>query len=173
MSNKPCWHFMESTRNRLHRVMRLSLQAVGLATVLAMAASIAKGGVEAPETRPVLPGSGMTPPSVARQFDLRIDFASILQIADDVSAIVVGNPDIADASVVGAGILAMTGKAVGTTNIVVLGSNGGVLAELLLHVGADKPGAVTVRRAMQSSNYACTASSCWRSDGGADAVAAP
>lgn len=108
-----------------------------------------------------------------RSIKLFTDFVVLIQIPGDVATIVLGNADIADANLVSDGMLALTGHAVGTTNVVILGLQGEVLAQLLIHVGADKPGAVTVRRATMASSYACTGSSCLRIDGGPDLADGP
>lgn len=112
-------------------------------------------------------------PALPEQVAVFLDFAAVLSISGDVSTIVVGNANIADASVVATGSIAVTGKTVGTTNILLLQPDGRILSELRVQVVAQKPGTVTVRRAIQSSSYACTAASCQRSGGDADAAAAP
>lgn len=148
-------------------------------TWCAVLACLSCGGVAAaqePTLEPasmIVEASAATDVAVARQFELFIDFAVILQIEGDVSVIVLGNSEIADASVVAPGTIVLTGRAVGTTNVLVLGANGGVLSEIHIEVAGHKPGSVTVRRALLPSNYACTASSCRSSGfGSVDAVAA-
>lgn len=112
------------------------------------------------------------PPAKAPgEVEVFIDFAVILQIAGEVSAIVVGNATIADAIVVAAGTIALTGKAVGTTNVVVLRPDGMVLSDLRVQVTARTPRTVTVRRAILASSYTCTSASCQPPDGGTDAAA--
>jgi len=156
----------------LRDIARHALLAAGLVAVMCNVAAAAQAALPDRPAVPPLTASPASPPE-SRQVDLLIDFAVILQIAGDVSVIVLGNSDIADASVVAAGTIALSGKAVGTTNVVVLGADGGVLAELRVEVAAHKPGSVTVRRALLPSSYACTASSCRRLDDGAASNAAP
>lgn len=123
--------------------------------------------------------TAQTPPeqvvgaAVEQSVTLFMDFVVIVEVPGDVTTIVLGNADIADASLVSDGILALTGKAVGTTNIVILGLDGDVLAELQIQVATGKPGAVMVRRALTLSRYACTESSCLRTDADTDSVATP
>lgn len=109
-------------------------------------------------------------PGPSTALEVFLDFAMVLQITGDVAAIVVGNAAIADASVVAPGTIALTGKAVGTTNVVILQPDGVVLSEMRIQVIARKPGTVTVRRAILASSYACTSASCQRSDGGTDSA---
>jgi len=163
MPKTPC----QTSRNTAGRHLRAVAYPVLLAA--ALSGGLCNGAVAAQEVVLSLP---RLPPviapridtAVSRQVDLFVDFAVILQIAGDVSVIVLGNSEIADASVVAAGTVALTGKAAGTTNIMVLSPDGSVLSELRVQVTAHKPGTVTVRRALLPSIYACSASSCRRTD---------
>ena len=89
--------------------------------------------------------------------DLRIivDFAAILHIEGGMSVIAVGNPAIADASLVNRSTLIVTGHLAGTTNVVALDDAGRVLADVLVRVSAQKPGMVNVRRGTQVEVYSC------------------
>lgn len=122
-------------------------------------------------TRMVVPASVTIGEVVPRRVEVTIDFATILRIPGDVSAIVLGNADIADATIVAGGAIALTGKALGTTNVMIIEPDGSMIVEIEVHVGGQKPGTVTVRRAMTSSSYSCTASSCQYNGNGPESVA--
>lgn len=149
--------------------------ARGLAlAMLLLTGSIAMAHGASDKTRTTqIPPEQVVGAAVERSVTLFTDFVVIVEVPGDVTTIVLGNADIADASLVSDGILALTGKAVGTTNIVILGLDGDVLAELQIQVATGKPGAVMVRRALTLSRYACTGSSCLRTDADTDSVATP
>lgn len=160
------------TVSQIAATVPLLLQAMALVAVLCTGAAAAQDAVLAAQPLRPLPQPSFDMATVSapqvRQVDLLIDFAEILRIEGDVSVIVLGNANIADASVIAAGTIVLTGKAVGTTNVVVMRPDGGILSEFRVQVGAHKPGAVTVRRGLRPSSYACTTSSCQRADGGSD-----
>jgi len=159
-------------RTILHSAKQLvgaMMRAAALVLVTCTGAVSAQDAISVPAEPPPDAGpAGVT--SESEQVDLVIDFAVILRIAGDVSVIVLGNSDIADASIVAGGTIALTGKAVGSTNIIVLGQDGDVLSEFQVQVAAYKPGTVTVRRALSPSSYACTGSSCQLFDSGPEAA---
>lgn len=159
-------------RRGIKVIARTLVQAAGFAVVLACGPVAADNTMLKPVTlrQPIVPQDDSI---ASRQVEVFIDFAVILQIPGDVSTVVVGNSAIADASVIAAGTIALTGKSVGTTNIVLLQPDGRILTEVRVQVVADKPGTVTVRRAIMPSIYSCTPAACQRSDGGTDSGASP
>jgi hypothetical protein len=70
--------------------------------------------------------------------------------------IVIGNPLIADASAPGpGGVIVVTAKSFGRTNIIFADANGNAIAERWLIVGAATHGVVTVTRGMARQTYTC------------------
>ena len=86
---------------------------------------------------------------------LVLDQAKVMKLpAGGISSLVLGNPLIADAVIGRGGILILTGKSFGKTNLIFLNASGDVIAERQLVVrGAS--GVVTVVRGMTRSTYSC------------------
>ena len=78
----------------------------------------------------------------ADAIEVFIDQAKVVKLPDRVGTIVVGNPLIADVSVQSGGMLVVTGKGYGRTNIIVLDRAGNVLIEQAVQV--QGPGGVVV-----------------------------
>lgn len=95
-----------------------------------------------------------------RVLAVMVDFASVLRIEGSITAIAVGNSDIADASLADPNTLILTGRAVGTTNLIALDETGAVILDVMVRVGAQKPGMVTVRRGTEVQSNECNSASC-------------
>lgn len=149
-----------------HRAAECCLPAIAwLAAPLALVIAIINGpamaqSVTASAATPTAVAAESTDDPVAQRVTVFVDFAAVVRIMGDVSAIVLGNADIADATLVATGTVVLTGKAIGSTNVMVLGLQGDVLSEFYVQVAGHKPGTVTVRRALLANSYLCTESSC-------------
>jgi hypothetical protein len=84
-----------------------------------------------------------------------IDNAKIVRLPEKVSTVVVGNPVIADVTVQKNGILVVTGKSYGTTNLIALDQSGNMLVETNLRVEAPHNATVTVHRGFERETYSC------------------
>jgi Flp pilus assembly secretin CpaC len=101
-------------------------------------------------------------PAQADILTIRLDQAQIMQLPDRVATIVIGNPLIADATLQGGGILVVTGKGYGATNLVALDRAGRVLLSHTVQVlGAGTDDMVVVYRGVERETYSC-ASNCER-----------
>jgi hypothetical protein len=93
----------------------------------------------------------------AETLNVVLDQATLMKLPDKVSTIVVGNPMIADIAVQSGGLVVVTGKGFGATNLIVLDRAGAVLMEKAIVVrgpgGADT---VQVYRGVQRETYSCT-----------------
>ena len=69
-----------------------------------------------------------------RGLRLVVDFAAILHVEGGMSVVAVGNPAIADASLVNQRTVIVTGHLAGTTNVIALDEAGRVLADVRVHV---------------------------------------
>ena len=100
---------------------------------------------------------GMAPQraGAADTIDVLLDQAQILKLPDQVGTIVVGNPLIADISVQTGGMLVVTGKGYGRTNIVVLDRSGNVLMDKLVQVQGPRDNVVVVYRGVERESYSC------------------
>jgi hypothetical protein len=85
-----------------------------------------------------------------------VDRAKVVKLPDKTSTVIVGNPIIADVSVQKNGILVVTGKSFGMTNLISLDSEGSILNESMIRVEATSESVVTVQRGMDRESYSCT-----------------
>ena len=91
----------------------------------------------------------------ADTIDVVLDQAKIVKLPDRVGTIVVGNPLIADISVQSGGMLVVTGKGYGRTNIIVLDRGGNVLAERTVQVQGPGEDVVVIYRGAERESYSC------------------
>lgn len=84
-----------------------------------------------------------------------INQAKILDVSDNVGTVIVGNPAIADVTVHDSKKLVIMGKSPGTTNIIILGNDGKILIDNIIHVGSETDSFVTVYRAMSRYSFSC------------------
>ncbi|MGY2047237.1 pilus assembly protein N-terminal domain-containing protein [Methylobacterium sp. JK268] len=85
-----------------------------------------------------------------------VDNAKIIRLPEKTATVVVGNPIIADVSLQRNGIVILTGKSFGTTNLIALDQAGGMLAESFISVQAATTSVVTVQRGLDRESYSCT-----------------
>jgi hypothetical protein len=91
----------------------------------------------------------------AETVNVLLDQASILKLPERVATIVIGNPAVADGSVQSGGLLVVTGKGYGTTNLIALDARGNALAEYTLNVAAPREGRVTIYRGVERETWSC------------------
>lgn len=85
-----------------------------------------------------------------------IDQAQILHLPDEVATIVIGNPLIADASLQRGGLLVVTGKSFGETNLLALDRRGQIVMDKSVHVlGPASADLVTVYKGVDRESYSC------------------
>ena len=85
-----------------------------------------------------------------------LDEAALLKLPDRVATIVIGNPLIADASVQAGGVMVVTGKGYGSTNLIALDQAGSVLMEKTVEVQGPRQDVVVVYRGIERESYSCT-----------------
>ncbi|MBC8093522.1 MAG: pilus assembly protein N-terminal domain-containing protein, partial [Pseudonocardia sp.] len=85
-----------------------------------------------------------------------IDNAKIIRLPDRTQTVIVGNPAIADVTTQRNGIVVVTGKSYGVTNLIALDGAGNLLAESQLKVQAPRESVVTVQRGLERESYSCT-----------------
>ncbi|MCB1476065.1 MAG: pilus assembly protein N-terminal domain-containing protein [Rhodobiaceae bacterium] len=101
-------------------------------------------------------GTLFAAPAMAESLVVSVDRATIMRLDQPAATIIIGNPAIADASVQNREMLIVTGKAYGSTNLIVLDGQGQVISESTIYVQAVQDGAVTVQRGMDKVSLACT-----------------
>ena len=87
------------------------------------------------------------------------DQAQVLPVKGQPAAAIIGNPMYADASI-RQGMIVLQGRHFGTTNLVVLDSNGKELANLLVTVQQTPTARVTMFKAGDPFTYTCGGNNC-------------
>ena len=106
----------------------------------------------------VLVAAGRFLPFAASAADMTVivDQATLLKLPERVATIVIGNPLIADASVQAGGMMVVTGKGYGVTNLIALDRAGSVLMEKSVEVQGPHQHVVVVYRGVERESYSCT-----------------
>ena len=86
---------------------------------------------------------------------VQLDQAKILKLPERTATLVVGNPLIADVTVQPGGILVVTAKSYGVTNLVALDRAGTTLMEHPIQVIGPSDSVVVVYRGIERASYSC------------------
>lgn len=92
--------------------------------------------------------------AIDSSLDVVVDRASVVRAPDNTATIIIGNPLIADAVTQKNGVMVITGKSFGSTNIMLLDATGAVLSETVVNVRRAPEGLV-VQRGTKRESYAC------------------
>ena len=97
-------------------------------------------------------------PRVAPAADVTaiLDQAKLVKLPEKVATIVIGNPLIADATLQPGGLMVITGKGYGRTNIIALDRTGAVLMENTVEVQGPRANVVVLYRGVERETYSCT-----------------
>ncbi len=95
-------------------------------------------------------------PAPAADVAVILDQAKLIKLPEKVATVVVGNPLIADASLQPGGLMVVTGKGYGTTNIIVLDRSGAVLMEKTIEVQGPREHIVVLYRGIERETLSCT-----------------
>jgi len=87
---------------------------------------------------------------------VELDQAKIIKLPEKTATLVVGNPLIADVAVQSGGLVVVTGKGYGSTNVIALDRTGTVLMERSVVVGGPVGPIVQVYRGVERETYSCT-----------------
>jgi Flp pilus assembly secretin CpaC len=98
----------------------------------------------------------LAPAKASEALNVVLDQATIMKLPDKVATIVVGNPLIADVAVQSGGLVVVTGKGYGSTNVIALDRTGTVLMERSIVVSGPVGPTVQVYRGIQRETYSCT-----------------
>ena len=92
----------------------------------------------------------------AADVSVSVDEARIMKLPDRVATIVIGNPLIADAALQGGGVLVLTGKGFGSTNMLALDRAGKVVMDTTIQVvGPASRDLVVVYKGIERESYSC------------------
>jgi hypothetical protein len=137
---RACFHRITSPSVR----HRLAAGALGLALAAASGlAAVAQA-----------PAAG--PPARMETVAVALDHARVVKLPERTATVIVGNPIIADVAVQKNGILVVTGKSYGQTNLIALDAGGVMLAESQISVRQSAEGIMTVQRGFDRESYSCT-----------------
>ncbi len=87
---------------------------------------------------------------------LMLDRATVIRPPAKTSMVVIGNPAIADVSVQKNGVMVLTGKSYGETNMIALDDQGQLISESWIRVGAPGRSNMVVVRGVETETYSCT-----------------
>jgi len=85
-----------------------------------------------------------------------LDFARILFFDHPARTVVIGNPSIVDGTFSDEYTIVLTGKALGTTNMIVFGDGGREIANLSVNVLANGNQVTTVYHGIQQQVFSCS-----------------
>ena len=98
-------------------------------------------------------------PASAEQVEnvtVSVDQAKVMKLPANVATIVIGNPLIADAALQSGGIMVITGKGFGETNMLALDRNGDVVMTKMVRVhGPSSRDMVVVYKGGERESYSC------------------
>lgn len=84
-----------------------------------------------------------------------VDRAKVFRIEDGASAVIVGNPFIADVAMFDENTVVITGKSYGTTNLVILDSNSKPIVDEVITVRASEEDTVSVYKKAARITMSC------------------
>ena len=100
--------------------------------------------------------AGHKPAAAADMINVVLDQALVTKLPERIATIVIGNPLIADVSIQSGGLMVVTGKGYGITNMIAFDRNGVVLQEKLIQVQGATDGVLVVYRGVERESYSCT-----------------
>lgn len=95
-------------------------------------------------------------PAVAETLTVHVDQATLAAVPERAATVVVGNPMIADVSLQSGGVLVVTGKSYGTTNLLALDRTGAVLLDRSIEVKETRDATVYLYKGVARETYNCT-----------------
>ena len=84
-----------------------------------------------------------------------LDQAKLVKLPERTATLVIGNPLIADAAVQPGGVVVLTAKSYGMTNLVALDRSGATLVEYPIQVVGPSDAVVVVFRGIERESYSC------------------
>jgi Flp pilus assembly secretin CpaC len=87
---------------------------------------------------------------------LQLDRATVIRAPAKTTTMVVGNPAIADVSVQKNGVIVLTAKSYGETNLLALDSEGQLVSESWLKVQASNRGNMIITRGVERETHSCS-----------------
>lgn len=130
------------------------LIAAGAAGALALTLTLGLAPAIA-QTRPT-PAAAAAPAEAGPETVIvNVDHAKVVRLPEKAQTVIVGNPAIADVTVQRNGVMVVTGKSFGVTNLIALDASGTLLAESYVRVRAATDSVLTVQRGLERESYSC------------------
>jgi Flp pilus assembly secretin CpaC len=98
----------------------------------------------------------MASSAAAETLTVFLDQAKVTKLPERTATIIVGNPLIADVTIQAGGLMVITGKGYGVTNLIALDRSGTVLREQSIEVQGPLEDVVVVYRGVNRESYSCT-----------------
>jgi Flp pilus assembly secretin CpaC len=95
-------------------------------------------------------------PASAEAIDVTMNQAKILKLSRAADTIIIGNPEIADASVQDASTVVLTGKGFGVTNLVILDDTGAPIIDEQVTVSRSTDSTLRIYRRASVQTLSCT-----------------
>jgi hypothetical protein len=102
----------------------------------------------------LIPAGGLAAPA-DDLIAVNVDQAKLVKFPDKIATIVVGNPLIADVTLQPGGIVVVTGKGYGATNVIAMDRTGAILMDRLIQVEGPSDKVVTIYRGVERESYSC------------------
>lgn len=106
----------------------------------------------------VTTASIFAPPAAAAEngIEVLVNQAKIVRLARPADTIIIGNPDIADASVQNSSTIVLTGRGFGVTNLVILDEDGEPIVDEQVYVAREDTNSVRVYRRASVQTLSCS-----------------
>jgi Flp pilus assembly secretin CpaC len=86
---------------------------------------------------------------------VNVDQAKLIRLPERIATIVVGNPLIADVTMQPGGMIVVTGKGYGATNVIAMDRAGTIVTDRIIQVEGPTDNVVTVYRGVDRESYSC------------------
>lgn len=104
----------------------------------------------------ILLGPVAAPAEVTSEpISVNVDQAKLVRLPGHIATIVVGNPLIADVTLQPGGLVVVTGKGYGATNVIAMDRAGSILVDRIIQVEGPSDQVVTVYRGLERESYSC------------------
>ncbi|WP_419907710.1 pilus assembly protein N-terminal domain-containing protein [Hoeflea sp.] len=98
----------------------------------------------------------IVPTKAENTIKVELDYARVIKLDRPVSRVIVGNADIADATVSDTQTIILTGKSFGTTNLVILDEDGNAIVDERVLVSLEGHNTMQVYRQTERKVMSCT-----------------
>jgi Flp pilus assembly secretin CpaC len=107
------------------------------------------------DPKPALAADPLTESTLREPVTVNLDQAKLLKLPERTATLIIGNPLIADAAVQPGGVVVLTAKSYGVTNLLALDRSGATLVEYPIQVIGPSDAVVMVFRGTERESYSC------------------